>query len=160
MPSKEVYHGYIKLGICPSCRQNMLFGDERSCPECKAKNYAYQMSVDKEHKNKIHREWSKRTHAEMIEKGICTRCRKRKADYGLKTCGICRDKKNRRTLEKNYGKLDRKDRVKMGICYFCNNPVEKGYKVCEYHHRKNIEYANLDKTKDARKKLFNQGILY
>ena len=49
---------------------------------------------------------------------------------------------------------------KMGICYFCNNPVEEGYKVCEYHHRKNIEYANLDKTKDARKKLLNQGILY
>lgn len=160
MPKAEVYHGYIKLGICPSCRQNMLFGDERSCPECKAKNYAYQMSIDKERKNKIHREWSKRTHAEMIEKGICTRCRKRKADGGFKTCGICRDKKNRRTLEKNYGKLDRKDRIKMGICYFCNNPVEEGYKVCEYHHRKNIEYANLDKSKDARKKLLNQGILY
>ena len=160
MPSKEVYHGYIKLGICPSCRQNMLFGDERSCPECKAINYAYQMGVDKEHKNKIHREWSKKTHAEMIEKGICNRCRKRKADGGFKTCTMCRDKKNRRYLEKNFDKLDRSKRADMGICYFCDNPVESGYKVCEYHHRKNIEYANLDKTKEARKELLKQGILY
>lgn len=160
MPSKEVYHGYIKLGICPSCRQNMLFGDERSCPECKAINYAYQMGIDKEHKNKIHREWSKRTHVEMIEKGICTRCRKRKADGGFKTCAMCRDKTNRRKREKNFGKIDRNTKVKMGICCFCNNPVEEGYKVCEYHHRKNIEYANSDKAKKSRNELIKNGILY
>lgn len=160
MPRKEVYHGYIKLGICPSCRQNTLFGDERSCPECASDSYKRRMSFSKEHKNAIQREWSKKTHAEMIEKGICTRCRKRKADGGFKTCTMCRDKTNRRKREKNFGKLDRSKRIDMGICYFCDNPVESGYKVCECHHRKNIEYANLDKTKEARKELLKQGILY
>ena len=160
MPNAETYHGYIKLGICPSCRQNTLFGDERSCPECKAKNYAYRMSIDKEHKNKIHREWSKRTHAEMIERGICTRCRKRKADGGFKTCAICRAKKNKRYAEKNYDRIGREERFRMGICCFCQNPVEDGYKVCEYHHKKNIEYANSDNSKRARRELLRQGILY
>jgi hypothetical protein len=138
----------------------MLFGDERSCPECQAKNYAYQMSVDKEHRYEINRKWQKKTYYESIEKGICTRCKKRKADGGFKTCSMCREKKNRRYLEKNFGKLDRSKRADMGICYFCNNPVEHGYKVCEYHHRKNIEYANSDKSKKARKNLLKQGILY
>ena len=160
MPNKETYHGYIKLGICPGCRQNMLFGDERSCPECKAKYYAYQMGVDKEHKNKIHKEWSRRTHAEMIKKGICTRCRKRKADGGFKTCGVCREKKNRKYFEKNFGRPERSARPSMGICYFCNNPIKEGYKVCEYHYMKNIEYANSDKAKETRRNLAMQGILY
>lgn len=159
MPRKKDYHGYIKLKICPSCRKNRLFGDERSCPECAADSYERTMGASKEHKNKIHREWSKKTHSEMIENGICTRCRKRKADAGFKTCGICR---SRRTNYKRmkYGKEDRRERFEKGLCYFCDNPIEEGYKVCEYHHKKNIEYANTENAKEARKELLKQGILY
>lgn len=151
---------YIEHGLCSRCGKERVFGEETICPECNSKAYISKMRQDKNLVNEKHREWSKRTHHEMIEKGICTRCRKRKADGGLKTCAMCREKKNRRYLEKNFGKLDRSKRADMGICYFCDNTVEIGYKVCEYHHRKNIEYANLDKTKDARNELLKQGILY
>lgn len=159
MPNKETYHGYIKLGICPSCRQNMLFGDERSCPECMTESYARRMGVSKEHKNKIQREWSKKTHAEMIEKGICTRCRKRKADIGFKTCGICRSR-TKAYKRMKCSKEDRRLRFEKGLCYFCDNPIEPGCKVCEFHHKKNIEYANTEKAKEVRKDLLKQGILY
>lgn len=46
------------------------------------------------------------------------------------------------------------------MCYFCDRPVKNGYKVCEYHHKKNIEYANSNKAKDERTILLKQGILY
>lgn len=32
---------------------------------------------------------NRRKHLELIEKGICTNCRKNKAREGMKTCGIC-----------------------------------------------------------------------
>lgn len=159
MPSKEVYHGYIKLGICPSCRKNALFGSERSCLECKAENYERAMSVDKNHRNEIHKKWSKKTHAEMIKNGICTRCRQRKSDGGFKTCSICRSR-TRGYKRMKYGKEDRRLRFEKGLCYFCDNPIEPGYKVCELHHKKNIEYANAENAKEARKDLLKQGILY
>lgn len=29
---------YIKRGVCPMCRKNYIFGDEKRCPECSAKD--------------------------------------------------------------------------------------------------------------------------
>ena len=133
------------------------------CPECAA--YAYEITMNsrerlgKEHYNKVHREWSKRPHHEMIQKGICTRCRKRKADYGYKTCGICREK-GRKYKRVKYGKPDRSERYKQGLCYFCDNPIKDGYKVCEKHYKMNVEKANSGKANDARKELINNKILY
>ena len=54
----------------------------------------------------------------------------------------------------------RKERYKQGLCYFCDNPIKDGYKVCEMHYRMNIEKANSSKAKDARKELTNNKILY
>ena len=125
---------YIENGICPVCRDNFLFGDEKVCLECGASKYAETMKsrerLGREHYNEVHKEWSKRTHHEMIDRGICTRCRKRKADYGYKTCGVCREKiRNYKRIK--YGKSDRSERYKQGLCYFCDNPIKDGYKVCE-----------------------------
>ena len=133
------------------------------CAECSA--YAYEINMNsrerlgKEHYNKVHKEWSKRTHHEMIERGICTRCRKRKADYGYKTCGICREKiRNYNRIK--YGKPDRKERYKQGLCFFCDSPVKDGYKVCEKHYQMNVENSRSQKANEARKKLRKEGILY
>lgn len=100
---------YRENGICPRCRKNTLFGNENMCPECYAEMYEINMNsrerLGREHYNEVHNEWSKRTHHEMIKRGICTRCRKRKADYGNKTCGICRGKiRNYKRIK--YGKPD------------------------------------------------------
>ena len=154
---------YIENGICPVCRDNFLFGDEKVCLECGASKYAETMKsrerLGREHYNEVHKEWSKRTHHEMIQKGICTRCRKRKADYGYKTCGICRDK-GRKYKRVKYGKPDRSERYKQGLCYFCDNPIKDGYKVCEKHYQMNVEKSLSQKAKEARRELKESGILY
>lgn len=148
---------YKRMGICPDCRKVKLWGSENNCPECKAKDYERKMREPKEHKNKIHREWSKRKHKECLDLGLCTRCRKRKPDNGFKTCGICRAKIRTYKRDKKGEPINREEN---GICRFCDKKVEIGYKVCEYHHKMNIEKANLQKTKEARNKLIKQGILY
>ena len=161
--SKEDRKWYRENGICPRCRKNIILGTENVCPECSA--YAYEITMKsrerlgKEHYNKVHKEWSKRTHHEMIQKGICTRCRKRKADYGYKTCGICREKE-RRYKRVKYGKPDRSERYKYGLCYFCDNPIKDGYKVCEKHYKMNVEKTKKKKAKEARRELQESGILY
>ena len=161
--SKEDRKWYRENGICPRCRKNIILGTENVCPECSA--YAYEITMNsrerlgKEHYNKVHKEWSKRTHHEMIQKGICTRCRKRKADYGYKTCGICREK-GRKYKRVKYGKPDRSERRKQGLCYFCDNPVKDGYKVCEKHYKMNVEKSLSQKSKEARIELQESGILY
>lgn len=151
------------IGICPRCQKNKLYGDEKQCPECSAKGYSLAMKsrerLGKEHYNKNHAEWSKKEHHRRIEQGICTRCGKCKADYGFKTCGICRDKERKYKCVK-YGKPDRSERYKQGLCYFCDNPIKNGYKVCEKHYQMNVEKANSNKAKDARKKLIDNKILY
>ena len=154
---------YIENGICPVCRDNFLFGDEKVCLECGASKYAETMKsrerLGREHYNEVHKEWSKRTHHEMIERGICTRCRKRKADYGYKTGGGGREKiRNYKRIK--YGKPYRSERYKQGLCYFCDNPIKDGYKVCEKHYQMNVEKANSNKAKDVRKELINNKILY
>lgn len=146
-----------ELGLCPRCGKVELWGDEKVCLECSARDYENTMRTrEKEHYNQVHREWSKRTHQEMIEKGICTRCRKRKADYGFKTCGVCRDKTRKRYIPQN----TRQERVSKGLCFFCDNPTKKGYKVCEKHYQINVDKANCENAKRARKKMKKKFYLY
>ena len=161
--SKEDRKWYRENGICPRCRKNIILGTENVCAECSAYEYEVNMNsrerLGKEHYNEVHKEWSKRTHHEMIERGICTRCRKRKADYGYKTCGICRDK-GRKYKRVKYGKPDRSERYKHGLCYFCDNTIKDGYKVCEKHYQMNVEKSLSQKSKEARRELQESGILY
>ena len=150
---------YQSNGVCPRCRKNQILGEEKACPECNAKLYARIMqNRSKEEYNKSHAEWSKRTHHEMIDKGICTRCRKRKADNGYKTCGICREKT--RNYKRKDAKPNRRDRYKDGLCYFCDNPVKVGYKLCEYHYQRNVENARGNKAREARVELVKRGVLW
>ena len=84
---------YQSIGICPRCRKNKLYGGEKQCPGCSAAMYASVMhNREKEHYNQTHREWGRKTYHDRKEKGICTRCGKKKPDRGFLTCGICRKK--------------------------------------------------------------------
>ena len=154
---------YKSNKICPRCRKVSILGDESMCPECSAKMYADNIRsrerLGREHYNSAHAEWSRKTHAKRIELGICTRCGKRKADYGFKTCGICRNK-DKEYKQAKYGKPDRKERYKQGLCYFCDNPIKPGYKTCEKHYQMNIEKSRSEKSKEARKEMKSNGILY
>ena len=159
--TKKTREFYKQNGICPRCCKNEILGDENMCPECKVKAYETVMkNRDKDRYNKTHREWSKKEYQKRIEAGICTRCGKRDADKGYRTCGICRAKDTNTRRIRNYKSEKRTDRIKKGLCYFCDNPVDEGFKVCKVHRQLNIEYSRSDKAKEIRNQLVKQGILY
>lgn len=147
---------YKSHGICPRCGKKELYGDEKMCLECKAITYETNMrsrkKLGKEHYNTMHAQWAKKKHKERIENGICTRCGKRKADYGFKTCGICREK-IRNQKRKESKSEDRRERVEKGLCFFCDNPVLDGYKVCKEHYDKNIKNLQHPKCREATKRI-------
>ena len=124
-------------------------GDETICPECRAKSVNNSLkNREKDEYNAYQRNWSKSTYQKRKESGICTRCGKRKATQGLTTCAMCRARDNEtRRIRKGFS--DRSDRSKIGLCYFCDNPVKKGYKVCEKHYQMNIEKAEKGRQTQA-----------
>lgn len=152
----ETRHFFQSIGICPRCKKNKLYGDEKNCPECAANQYINTMRsrarLGKEHYNKTHAEWAKQEYQRRSENGICTRCGKRNAMKPYKTCGICTAKERERKRTK-YGKPDRSERYKQGLCYFCDNPVKDGYKVCEKHYQMNIEKLKCDNVRENIEKL-------
>lgn len=151
---------YQSLGFCPRCKIEKLYGDEKMCINCS--RYMQEINLknrDRLEYNKQHAEWSRRTHKQMLEKGICYRCRKRKADVGYKTCGICRTKLREKRRVENY-KPSRKERYKQGLCFFCDNPIKQGYKVCDKHYQDCVDKSHMQKTVQARQELIKQGILY
>lgn len=146
---------YKQYGLCPRCGKNKLFGDEKVCLECSAKGYAYSMKnrrkKGKENYNKYQAELSRKTYKMRNENGICTRCGKKNADYGYKTCGICREKLRKYRRENYVHKQD--EWVKNGLCFFCGDAVKKGYKVCEKHYAINLKNLNNPKCKEATEKI-------
>lgn len=158
---RESAKWYLEHSICPRCKKEELFGDEKRCLICNYKSYNYtykklQSDESRINYNKNHSSNSKKRHHEAISLGICTRCRKRKADNNYKTCGICREKQNktrRETLRRkreNNGYMSREERVANGLCSYCGNPIKPGYKICEYHYQINVKNANCEKSKEAR----------
>lgn len=140
--SRETYKYYQDMGICPRCRKNKIYGDEKVCLDCSVEKSLWnQKKRKKDIDYKNHQEWSKNAYKTDKEKGVCPRCRKRKPTDGYVVCKFCREKM-RRSREKNR-KPDRSERYLQGLCYFCDNPVEEGYKVCREHHKKNIAYAHI-----------------
>ena len=89
--------------------------------------------------------------------GICTRCKKRKADYGYKTCKTCRVKQNntrrkrKENIRANNGYVPRHERYTIGLCMSCDNPIKPGYKVCEEHYQMNVKNARSEKLNKFRK---------
>lgn len=160
--NKERREWYQSAGICPKCGENPIMGDEKMCPECRA--YAYKIVMGRrdfirKRYNSDHAKWSRKAYAERKAQGICTRCGKRKADHGYVMCGICREKdRNRKRIA--YGKPDRRERCLSGLCFFCDNPIKDGYKVCEKHYQMNVEKARSSNANKARVELQKSGILY
>lgn len=139
---------YADAGICPRCGKYSLFGDEKTCPECRAKNTEARRkwveNCDKEklyERNKIS---YKKRYETLKANGICPMCGKRKPEKGFVTCGICLAKSRERRREKR-GTFGRDKSYERGICYFCDNPVKPGYKVCEKHYEMNIKKLQHEK---------------
>lgn len=154
--SREVREFYKQYGLCPRCGKNKLIGDEKNCLECSANGYEQTMRNRREkgveHYNKLHAEWERKERVKREENHLCVRCGKRKADYGYKTCGICREK-IRNYKRKQTVSSKRKEWEENGGCFFCGEPVKTGYKVCEKHYQINLEKLNNPKCKEASEKI-------
>lgn len=160
MNARETREFFKQHSLCPRCGKHKLIGDEKICFECSAKGYESSMRSRQkngaEHYNRLHAEWDKKERARRKENGLCLRCGKRKADYGYKTCGICREK-IRNQKRKQYVSKDREGWIKNGLCFFCGEPVKDGYKVCEKHYQMNLEKLNDVRCREATEKIKKQN---
>lgn len=142
--NKEDRESYLKYGICPTCKKNSVFGNEKNCPECRARNsnakYIY-VQKNRDKVNAQQRATRKSRYDADIENGICPRCRKNKCEDGKKRCAYCRIKDNeaRRRRRLQMVSIPRNARAENGICYFCNDSIIPGYKVCQKHYDLNVK---------------------
>ena len=153
---RETRGFYRQIGICVYCRKEKVFGDEKQCLSCKEKNYEYKKNKteteeQKEKYNNRFKQQQKKLYWERSEKGICTRCGKIKADSGRKKCGGCREKENQR--KRKYTADAKKERYLKGLCFFCENKVKDGYKVCEEHYQKSLAHLRSEKMNQYREKI-------
>lgn len=105
---RETKRWYVEHGICPICRKENIFGEEESCPECRAKHmnkHSERLRLMTEEEREEYKtksrerseECNRKRYRENKEKGICVRCNKRKAQEGRAQCSICLAKERRET---------------------------------------------------------------
>lgn len=140
-------------GICPECRKNKLFGDEKICPECRAKAQIRRENYTEEQKQKYmykyydaNKKRQRNKYKECAEKGICTRCKKRKAVQGKKKCAICQNKENEYKRKKNGNGIRRSERPSYNECYLCGAKLDREGSLCKKCAEK--QKANLPDTSD------------
>ena len=97
---------YQQMGVCPVCRKESLFGDEKECLECRATKYIESRKFRIKHPN-YHSEWRRNLYKKRSENHQCTYCGiDLDDDYKFKMCPKC--------LNKNKLLL-RKSRARRGI---------------------------------------------
>lgn len=149
--NRDIYKKLQAVGVCPRCGKNLLYGDEKSCIDCRAKSAkatAKKRTADVKKYNEQQKVWRKARYEKDKENGICTHCRKRKADPGYRTCTYCREIMRNARIKMP----KRTDRYEQRLCFFCDNPVKPGYKVCEKHYQQNVKNATCEKANLARQK--------
>ena len=99
--------------------------------------------------NERQKVWRKARYEKDKANGICTRCRKRKADPGYSTCTFCRETMRRARVKMP----ERTGRYEQGLCFFCDNPIKPGYKVCEMCYQQRVKNATCEKANIARQKM-------
>ena len=138
--AREARAMYLSYRICPVCRKEKLFGQEKACPECRAKKNensarysAKKIEEDEEAYKERKRQTGKRLYYRRKEKGMCTACGKRKPEEGKAKCGIClnKNKKGSRAWRARMdGGIPRVERVNYGLCYICGNPLDGRWRLC------------------------------
>lgn len=139
-----------KIGICPRCGENKLFGDEKECPECLAKMYELNKKY-KKNSNYNYKEWYKKDVDYLKKNGLCISCRKKKAAEGKASCERCLIKNKIRAEESRLKKgiIPRSERLSYGLCYFCGNKIDREGKTCSECASRLVK--NLPKEKSVNK---------
>lgn len=134
---------YLEHRICPSCKKENLFGDERRCPECRAKlgemSRYYRIGENRENYNATARVRNKRAYYKLREQGLCVQCRRKVKDPEIHAkCEWCRAKGRLKDQEKKMqreGVISKNKQWQMqGLCYLCGGELYENHKVCKKHY--------------------------
>lgn len=103
---KENTAFYLKMGLCPRCGKNRVMGDEKRCPECRAREWITNSAYRNTHPEYIEKKNAKArlTRQFRIENHLCTDCGVELTDYRYKSCEKCRIKR-RLAAEKHRKKV-------------------------------------------------------
>ena len=89
----KIRHYYQSIGRCPRCHgKNKLEGNEKNCPECRAKLWEYGIKYREEHPEYVEkkRENDKNRRHYRVENHLCVTCGKTLNDLNFKNCEKCR----------------------------------------------------------------------
>lgn len=98
------YQFYKRMGVCPMCRKESLFGSECACPECRAKGAetkAKKREKNREKTRMYERQQKKNLSDRRRAEGKCYVCGKDLNDDRHKACIRCRARKNAWQKERN-----------------------------------------------------------
>lgn len=138
--------------ICPYCRKNKLYENEKRCYDCyiKVAEYREKNKPTEEQRGRYRRSFEtaqRSLYQERSEKGICTRCGKRKAMPCKKKCGVCLEEDRIYHLKKRKTGNISQERLEKGLCYFCGKPAMKGNTICIDCHKKCGDRASKQNKK-------------
>ena len=157
------YQFYQRLGICPHCKKEPLFGKEKLCLECKA-YFANRMTKQREVNNdrlkQLKNESYKRTAEYRNLNNLCTKCGKPRTDE-YKMCPNCRAKNTKYYREKRNLKANTTEKRKIkGLCKFCDSKKMNGYNVCDAHYKRLVTISRSEKQVQNRRNLVDKKILF
>lgn len=121
-----------KHKLCSRCGREQVYGTYSMCYECYIEFSEIMKDYKKRNKSKIQK-YIKDRREECASNGICTRCQKRSAAIGKKSCKVCLEKA-RSKYTRSTKDISRFERSAYGLCYLCGNSSKDGYKLCEKHY--------------------------
>lgn len=149
--TRKYYHDNVKFfkekGLCAYCGKNKVFGNEKTCPECRAYRAKYRQPPS-EASRKKHNEASKRKYQERKKKGLCVKCGKRKAEENRACCRICLD----RHATKERERRPPKRYAERGLCR-CGKPFMKGQRLCPECYQKSCESLKIARAAQDKERI-------
>ena len=122
------------IGICPECKKEKLFGQEKQCISCREKRRKRKPPTDEQRQkyNKSFREKQNLLYRQRIEQGFCGECGKRKIEQGRSRCRICLQKNAEISRKKRMEKINiREYRKANGLCYYCGETADSEKQMCK-----------------------------
>ena len=150
---RRVYAEKRERRICARCGRRTAFRNHAYCDECLEINAERQREYRKGKSEEFLKEIQiknnasdKKRRQRFREQGICTKCGKRKATVGYRTCYDCRAKalRTKKEYDKRHGVLSYTECIENGICTRCHKRKTAHGKVCAECYDalcKQLEYA-------------------
>ena len=149
-------------GDCFNCKYDDCINDKTAESTARASERKAVYYAAHEDYRERQKEWHRNNYARLKAAGICVRCRKKPAEYGVH-CYECWLRQMRKA--KNRYTHGREIWTEEGRCYFCGKPAIPGKKTCEKHYKiccnsishawyseKSIAYRNRKSAKRAQRK--------